>query len=49
MNQMLVLRELLAATAHTGITLRALGESGMASEAVSIPDFTTLREHAQQV
>lgn len=48
-DHVLVLRELLAATAHKGITLRAFGESGMVSMAVAVPDFTTLREYARQV
>lgn len=43
-DQVLVLRGLRAATVHKDFTLRAIGESGMASAAVSIPSFTTLRE-----
>lgn len=42
-DQVLVLRELLAATLHKGISLRAVSASGMASTAVTVPDFTTAR------
>lgn len=43
-DQVLELRGLRATTVHKDITLRAIGESGMASAAVSVPSFTTLRE-----
>ncbi|CAM9114367.1 unnamed protein product [Scytosiphon promiscuus] len=41
-EQVLVLRGLRAATLHKDISLRAIGESGMASAAVFAPVFTTL-------
>lgn len=43
-DQVLVLRGLRASTVHKDLTLRAIGESGMASAAVFAPTFTTLRE-----
>lgn len=43
-DQVLVLRGLRASTVHKDVTLRAIGESGMASAAVSTPMFSTLRE-----
>lgn len=43
-DEVLVLRGLRASTVHKDITLRAIGESGMASAAVPIPTFCTLRE-----
>lgn len=43
-DQVLVLRGLRALTVHKGITIWAIGESGMASASVSVPPFTTLRK-----
>lgn len=43
-NEVLVLRGLRASTVHKEVTLRAIGESGMASAAVSMPAFSTLRK-----
>ncbi|CAM9638943.1 unnamed protein product, partial [Ectocarpus fasciculatus] len=41
-DQVLVLRGLRASTVHKDLTLRAIGQSGMASAAVFAPTFTTL-------
>lgn len=43
-DQLLVFRGLRASTVHKDITIRAIGESGMASAVVRVPDFSTLRE-----
>lgn len=43
-DRVFVLRELRASTVHKDVALRAIGETGLASAAVSVPTFTTLRE-----